>query len=246
MKDIQKILSWTRRAVEKYGMIRRGDRIAVGFSGGKDSAVLLLTLCKMQKFNDFDFDLAALTIDPGFENVSSMNIKGLDISAMSDFCRDIGVEHIVVKTRIAEIVFDRKKAENPCGLCARLRRGALNDEAEKLGYNTLALAHHSDDAAETFMMNLFFQGRIGCFSPVTYYNDNFKLIRPFIYIREKEIASFARHSNLPVAEKLCPADGNTERESIKKLLNDFDIKHRGLHSRISGALERGEIDGWKI
>lgn len=246
MKNIQKILSLARQAIEKYEMIQRGDKIAVGVSGGKDSLVLLKILSELKRFDDFSFELIALTIDLGFQNASSLNIPPVDYSKITKFCKEIGIEHIIAKARIAEIVFDKRKEENPCGLCARLRRGALNNEIEKIGFNTLALGHHLDDVCETFMMNLIFQGRIGCFSPTTYYNDNLKMIRPLVYTRERDVASLARRLELPSLQKFCPADGVTQRSSIKNMINDLESEHRKIYSRILGALERGEIDGWKI
>ncbi len=167
MKDMQVALSHVRRAVENYNMIKPGQRIAVGLSGGKDSIALLYILSGLRRFEDYSFELCALTVDPCFGNVTSQKIAPADFSPLTEFCGKIGVSHTVVKTDIAEIVFDRREEANPCGLCSKLRRGALVNEAERLGCTALALGHHLDDAASTFMLNLLYGGRIGCFSPVT-------------------------------------------------------------------------------
>ena len=241
MKNIQSALSVMRRAVENYGMISRGDRIAVGVSGGKDSVVLLKLLAELRRFDAFSFDLEAISIDPSFEDIGGVRFDRETIGAM---CEELGVRLTVVKTKIARIVFEARGEERPCSLCARLRRGALNDEAEKLGCSTLALGHHMDDAAETFMMNLMIGGKIGCFSPVTEY-ERIRLIRPLIYMREREIEPLRRALSLPVLQKICPVDGGTERERMKKTLISLDREYRGLYDSIIGAMERGEVDGWK-
>ncbi len=241
MKNIQSALSVMRRAVENYGMISRGDRIAVGVSGGKDSVVLLKLLAELRRFDAFSFDLEAISIDPSFEDIGGVRFDRETIGAM---CEELGVRLTVVKTKIARIVFEARGEERPCSLCARLRRGALNDEAEKLGCSTLALGHHMDDAAETFMMNLMIGGKIGCFSPVTEY-ERIRLIRPLIYMREREIEPLRRALSLPVLQKICPVDGGTERERMKKTLISLDCEYRGLYDSIIGAMERGEVDGWK-
>ena len=232
-----------RRAVENYDMIKPGDRIAVGLSGGKDSIALLYILSGLRRFDDFTFELCALTVDPGFGNVASQRIAPADFSPLTEFCERIGVPHTVVKTDIARVVFDERGEDNPCSLCAKLRRGALVNEAERLGCTALALGHHLDDAASTFMLNLLYGGRIGCFSPVTEY-EKLRLIRPLIYVREREIPTFVEHNSLPVLPKVCPEDGETERESMNRLLESLGKEYGPVRERIVGALERGKIDGW--
>lgn len=243
MKDIQVALSAVRRAVENYGMIKPGDRIAVGLSGGKDSVALLFILNGLRRFEDYTFELCALTADPCFGNVTTQKIAPADYSPLTEFCERIGVRHTVVKTDIAEIVFDRRAEDNPCSLCAKLRRGALVNEAERLGCTALALGHHMDDAASTFMLNLLYGGRIGCFSPVTEYKK-LRLIRPMIYVREREIPTFVEYNSLPVLPRVCPEDGETERERMNRLLEELGEDHRSVRERIVCALERGGIDGW--
>ena len=236
-KSIQHILSHVRKAVEEYDMICDGDKIAVGISGGKDSLALLCALANLRIFLKKDFSLVALTIDMGFE--------GSDFSSIAELCSELDVEYKVVPTQIYEIIFNVRKEKNPCSLCARMRRGALHDAAKELGCNKIALGHHFDDVAETFMLNLFFEGRIGAFSPVTYLSrKDLTLIRPLIYTREKEIKSLANKESLPVIKSPCPADGHTERANMKEYLAVFDKEHPGLYNRIVGAIQRGEVDGF--
>ncbi|MBQ7173021.1 MAG: tRNA 2-thiocytidine(32) synthetase TtcA [Clostridia bacterium] len=236
---MKRILSFTRRALDDYGMISPGDKIAVGVSAGKDSLTLLCALAELRRFYPVPFEVCAITIDMGFE--------GTDFSKIAAFCKDLDVPFHLVKTEISKIVFDIRKEKNPCSLCAKLRRGALHSAAKELGCNTVALGHHFDDAVETFVMNLFFEGRVGCFSPVTYLSrKEIKLIRPLLYLPEKDVRYFAAKVDLPVIKSPCPADGNTEREEIKKLLATLDRKYDGLRYRLFGALQRGEVDGFKV
>ena len=238
LREIQRILSTTRRAVEQYRMIEAGDRIAVGVSAGKDSLTLLCALAELRRFLAVPFELYAVTIDMGFK-------EGFDLSGVEALCAQLDVPYRVVKTEIAEIIFEVRKEPNPCSLCARMRRGALHDAAKELGCNKLALGHHYDDVVETFMLNLFFEGRIGCFQPVTYLSrKDLTMIRPLVYTEEKEITRFARRAELPVCKSPCPADKHTERERMKEYLAIFDREHPGLYTRISGAIARGGIDGF--
>ena len=228
-----------RIAVEKYGMIGNGDRVAVGVSGGKDSLVLLMALAAMRNFDDFSYKLTAVTIDNGLSEDDSI------FAPITELCEKLEVEHKVLKTQIAQIVFEERAEPNPCSLCAKLRRGALHNAAEESGCNVLALGHHLDDVAETYMMNILLAGRAGCFSPqMVYENSGVKLIRPFIYLRENVINSYASYVDIPVLPKICPVDGETEREHVKALLREEDRRHRGVYTRILGALERSGVDGW--
>lgn len=239
MKELQKVMGSTRRALDHYGMIESGDKIAVGLSGGKDSSALLFTLAKMRSFYPKSFDVIAIAVDLGFDGFAEQ------ISAMQSFCDSIGVEYRVVKTQISEIVFDRYAENNPCSLCAKMRRGALVGEAAEAGANKIALGHHLGDVVETFMMKLMHEGNIGCFSPVTYYEDRgISVIRPFIYTRECDIRSLVRAAELYRADSPCPMDKNTERENMKTYLREFDREHRGLYDRVLTALENRRIDGW--
>ena len=235
---MKRILSFVRRAVDDYQMIEEGDRIAVGVSAGKDSLTLLHALAELRRFYPKRFELVAITIDMGFPNA--------DFTPVREFCERLDVPYHVFPSEIYKIIFEVRKEKNPCSLCAKMRRGALHNAAKSLGCNRVALGHHFDDAVETFMLNLFYEGRIGCFSPVTYLSRaDLHLIRPMIYLPEKDVRYFAAHTELPVVKSSCPADGNTEREAMKQLLSTLDREHKGLRYRIFGAMQRGEIDGFK-
>ena len=219
-------------------MIRPGDRVAVGVSAGKDSLTLLCAMAELRRFYPIPFELVAVTID--------MKAGESDFSAIRALCESLDVPYHVIPTEISHIIFDIRKEKNPCSLCAKMRRGALHNAAKDLGCNVVALGHHFDDAVETFMLNLFFEGRIGCFSPVSYLSrTDLRLIRPMIYMPEKDVRYFAKKAELPVLASTCPADGNTQREEMKKLLAELDRKHDGLRYRIFGAMQRGEIDGFR-
>ena len=236
---MRRILSYVRRAVDDYGMIEDGDRIAVGVSAGKESLTLLAALAALRRFYPKKFELVAVTVDMGFPNT--------DFSGIRAFCEELDVPYHIVPSEIYKIIFEIRKEKNPCSLCAKMRRGALHNAAKALGCNRVALGHHFDDAVETFMLNLFHEGRIGCFSPVTYLSRiDLTLIRPMIYLPEKDVRYFASHTELPVVKSSCPADGNTEREEMKQLLLSLDRKHKGLRYRIFGAMQRGEIDGFRL
>ena len=239
MKELQRILSFARRAVDDYEMIEKGDRIAVGISGGKDSLTLLTALAELRRFYPIPYTLCGVTVDMGF--------SGSDFSPVAAYCERLGVEYRVVKSDIAEIIFNIRKEKNPCSLCANMRRGALHTAAKEMGCNRVALGHHFDDVVDTFMLNLFFEGRIGCFSPVTYLsNTDLHLIRPLLYAQEKDILYYVRHAKLPIVESLCPENHATERENMKNLLRELEVKYKGLRHRLFGAICRGEIDGFKL
>ena len=238
MEGMKRILSYVRRAVDDYEMIKDGDKIAVGVSAGKDSLTLLLALAELRRFYPNKFQIVAITVDMGFD--------GADFTAIKELCETLDVEYHVVPTQISKIIFDVRKEKNPCSLCAKMRRGALYNYAKELGCRSVALGHHFDDVVETFMLNLFYEGRIGCFQPVTFLsNTGITLIRPMIYMPEKDVRYFASKNTLPVVKSSCPADGNTEREEMKNLLHELERKNKGLRYRIFGAIQRGEIDGFK-
>ncbi len=233
------ILSHTRAAVDDYKMIANGDKIAVGVSGGKDSLMLLKALCELKRFHSADFSIVAITLDMRFANQDG------DYSAIQEMCDEYGVEYIIKRTDLYEIIFNIRKESNPCSLCARMRRGILHEVAKDNGCNKIALGHHLDDAAETFMMNLLIEGRIGCFAPVTYLSRrDITMIRPLVYVREKEVQRVAERLNLPVTESKCPADTKTKREDMKTLLKNLSVDYGDVHEKIVGALQRGEIDRW--
>lgn len=225
-----------RRAIQDYKMIEDGDRIFVGLSGGKDSVLLLSALAAYRKFSPEKFELAAITIDMGF--------KGTPISendALSEYCRTIGVERHIVKTDIAEIVFDARQESNPCSLCAKFRRGALNSEINRLGGGKLALGHNADDVAETVLMSLFYEGRFSCFSPTAYMDQSgVTLIRPFVYLEEYDIISAVKRLDLPVVKNPCPANHVTKREYMKGLIKTICKDIPFAKQRILGAVYHPE------
>ncbi len=238
MDGMKRILSYVRRGVDDYEMIKDGDRVAVGVSAGKDSLTLLYALAELKRFYPKKFDLCAITVDMGFE--------GTDFTPIKELCDKLGVEYHVVNTEISKVIFDIRKEKNPCSLCAKMRRGSLYGYARDIGCTTVALGHHFDDVVETFMLNLFYEGRLGCFQPVTYLsNTGITLIRPMIYMPEKDIRYFVGKNPLPVIKSSCPADGNTEREKMKQLIRSLERENRGLRCRIYGAIQRAELDGFK-
>ena len=245
MKEMQKLLSRVRSCVDRYSMIEDGDRIAVGVSGGKDSLALLCVLSELRKFYPEKYDLCALMLDMGFDASETVGAAPSDTSEIAELCSRLGVEFHVKRTEIARVIFDVRKESNPCSLCARMRRGSLHDLAKEYGVNKLALGHHFDDAAETVMLNLFFEARIGCFSPVTYLSrKDLTMIRPLLLTEERGIKTFVKKASLPVMKSPCPMDKTSERAKMKDMLHAFDREHRGLYTRIVGAVERGGIDGW--
>lgn len=234
---MQKLLGLVRRCVEDYDMISAGDRIGVGVSGGKDSLVLLQLLSGLRQFTDKPFSLEAITIDMGL---------GMDFSGVQKFCDRLDVPYTVVKTEIGPIIFDYRKEKNPCSMCSKMRRGALNQAILDRGITKLALGHHYDDAVETFMMSLIFEGRISCFQPVTYLDrTGVTQIRPMLYIHDRTIEHFAQRMELPVVENRCPADKNTKREEIKQLIFDLSNTYPDLKERIFGAMQRYPLAQWE-
>ena len=233
---MQKLVGLVRRCTEDYTMISPGDKIAVGVSGGKDSVVLLVLLAELKKYNHIPFELEAITIDMGM---------GMDFSEIENLCKKLGVPYTVVKTEIGSIIFDHRKEKNPCSMCAKMRRGALNEALLSRGLNKLALGHHYDDAVETFVMSLIYEGRISCFQPVTDLDrTGIVQIRPMLYIHEKTIDGFASRMELPVIGNRCPVDKHTKREEIKKLVYDLSAVYPDLKERIFGAMQRFPLPEW--
>ncbi len=236
---MRRIVSRVRAAVDDYKMIQPGDKIAVGVSGGKDSLLLLRALCDLKRFYPCDFQLVAITVDMKFNKLPG------DFSGIKKLCDEYDVEYIVKPTDLYEIIFEVRREENPCALCARMRRGILHDAAKEAGCNKIALGHHLDDAAETFIMNLFLESRIGCFAPVTYLSrKDITMIRPLIYVREREAEAAAERNNLPIVESGCPANEKTKREDIKILLQQLCTQYGDVPEKIVGAMQRGGIDRW--
>ena len=239
LERAKRILSCARRAITDYSLIEDGDKIAVGISGGKDSLTLLCALASLREFLPEKFEVEAITID--------MGLPDMDFAPIRDFCDEIGVPYTVIPTEISKIIFDYRHESNPCALCAKMRRGALNRAAAERGCNKVALGHHMDDAVETFMMNLLNEGRIGCFQPKTYLSDTkVTVIRPLVYLKESDVSYFVRGNALPVVETTCPADSHTDRERMKKMLADMEKADKGVRHRIFTAMRKAGIDGWKL
>ena len=236
---MQRMMGYMRRAIQDYGMIEDGDRIAVGVSGGKDSVGLLCGLARMRGFLPVRFEVVGITIDPQFGG------KPGDFDSVAALCKELGVEYSVKPSNISDVVFNIREEKNPCSLCAKLRRGALHDEALRLGCNKLALGHNMDDAVETFMMNLIQGGHIGCFSPVTWLSrKRITVIRPLIYMPEREVRNAVVRSGLPVVESACPVNGKTVREDTKIFIEHLEEEYPGVKQRLFGAMIRGDVDGW--
>ena len=239
-KTLQSVLGYCRRAITDYDMIAPGDRIAVGVSGGKDSLVLLTALCRLRDFLGVDFEVMGITIDPCFDG------KQTDYGPVEDLCKQLGAKYAIRRSDLGEIIFNKRKEKNPCSLCARMRRAMLHDMAREHGCNKIALGHHRDDAVETLMMNLFREGRIGCFRPVTWLSrKDVTVIRPLILMPEQDIANAARRSGLPIVKSKCPVDGATARTGMKRFLRELEKgEHPALRKLLFGALRKSGIDGW--
>ncbi len=234
---MQKLMGLVRRCVDDYDMIRQGDKIAVGVSGGKDSLVLLVLLAGLKQYFDKSYELEAITIDMGL---------GMDYSGIQALCDRLEVPYTIVKTEIAPIIFDYRKEKNPCSMCAKMRRGALNQAILDRGFNKLALGHHYDDAVETFLMSLIFEGRISCFQPVTNLDRTGVIqIRPMLYLHEKTVDNFAKRMELPVLENRCPVDKHTKREEVKALIFSLSQTYPDLKERIFGAMQRYPLPEWE-
>lgn len=235
---MKRIISCVRKAVEDYDMIQEGDRVAVGISGGKDSLILLGALASLSRYYPKKFNVVGLTLDMGYD---------ADYSAIKKYCESFGVEHIVKKTNIKEVIFDYRKEENPCSLCAKMRRGALNDFAIEQGCKRVALGHHNDDVLETFMLSLLYEGRINCFSPVTYLDrTGIYQIRPLIYVKERDIKGVVNRYGVPVLKSACPVDGITKRQEIKDIIRNLDkTVNAGMKKRLFTAISNSEIMGWR-
>lgn len=235
---MQHILGLVRRCIEDYDMIHAGDTIAVGVSGGKDSMLTLAALARLREFYPVPFSIVAITLEMGIPN--------MDFAPVADYCASLGVPYKRVAVPIYQIVFEERREKNPCALCAKMRRGALNTALLEMGLSTIALGHHYDDAAETFLMNLVFEGRIGCFQPVTYLDRmGVTQIRPLLYVRESEARAAAARLALPVVESHCPADGSSRREEVKQLIAELEQRYPNLSKKIFGAVQRYPLFGWE-
>ncbi len=236
---LQQLLSYVRRAIDDYQMIEEGDKIAVGISGGKDSLTLLYALHGLKRFYPKKFEIYAITVDLGFDNLNLEKIKEL--------CHSLNIEYTIIKTDIAKIIFDDRKESNPCALCAKMRKGALNEAIKAAGCNKVAYAHHKDDVVETMLLSLIFEGRFHTFSPVTYLDRmDLTVIRPLMYMSEADVIGFVNKHNVPVVKSPCPADGHTKREYVKNLLKQLNHENPGVKERMFTAIQTGNLKGWPI
>lgn len=234
---LQQLLSHTRKAVDEYQMIQEGDHIAVGISGGKDSLTLLYALHGLKRFYPNHFELSAITVDLGYEQC--------DFTPIKELCREMEIPYRIVKTDIAQIPFEERKEKNPCSLCAKMRKGALNQAVKEIGCNKIAYAHHKDDIIETMILSLFFEGRFYSFSPKTYLDRmDLTVIRPIMFVDEADVIGFKNKYNLPVVKSACPVDGYTKRQYAKDLLADLNRQYPGIKQRMFTAILNGNIPGW--
>lgn len=236
---MQHILGLVRRCVEDYRMIAPNDRLAVGVSGGKDSLLTLVALAQLRRFYPIPFTLEAITLE--------MGMPGMDFSPVAALCETLEVPYQRIQVPVYQIVFEERREKNPCSLCAKLRRGSLNTALTERGIHKIALGHHYDDAIETLLMNLLFEGRIGCFQPVTYLNrTGVTQIRPLLYCREDEIRRTAERLQLPVVHNPCPADGSSRRQEIKELIGQLEKTYPDLKQKLFGSIQRYPLYGWAL
>ncbi|MEG0355950.1 MAG: ATP-binding protein [Lachnospiraceae bacterium] len=235
--NLQRLLSLTRQAVDDYHMIESGDRIALGLSGGKDSLALLYTLHGLMRFYPKKFELVAITVDLG--------LPDFDLTPIKELCEQLLVPYTIIPTDIGKILFEIRQESNPCALCAKMRKGTLNQVAKELGCNKIAYAHHKDDVIETMLLSLLYEGRFHAFSPYTYLDRlDLTVIRPFFYVNEADITRFKNKYQLPVCKNPCPVDGHTKREYVKKLTNSLEADNPGVKDRLFHAILHGELSGW--
>ena len=234
---LQRLLSLTRQALDDYALIDSGDKIAVGISGGKDSLTLLYALHGLKRFYPNEFELSAITVDLGFKN--------FDLSPVRSLCSELSVPFTVVPTDIGKILFETRKESNPCALCAKMRKGALNETAKQMGCNKIAYAHHRDDLIETMLLSLIYEGRFYAFSPKTFLDrTELTVIRPMIYVSEADVIGFKNRFSLPVCKNPCPVDGKTKREYVKQLTKQLNLQAPGVKERLFHAITEGNIEGW--
>ncbi|MDR2547727.1 MAG: tRNA 2-thiocytidine(32) synthetase TtcA [Lachnospiraceae bacterium] len=260
---LQQLLSYVRKAVEDYDMIQSGDRIAIGISGGKDSLTLLHALSELQRFFPQEYSLHAISVDLGFKPSATTESLSKDYDNNNDddanpfgtesgnweqieaLCRELDVPYEIIMTDIADVVFTKRQETNPCSLCAKMRKGALNEAAKKLGINKIAYGHHQNDAVETMLLSLLYEGRIHTFAPVTYLDRmDVTVIRPLIYLEEANVIGFVRKHALPVMKSPCPVDGHTKREYVKELIHDLAGEHPGIYKKMFTAIKHSQIEGW--
>ena len=236
---MQRLEGLMRKAIQEYKMIEPGDRICVGVSGGKDSVALTVGLAHLRRYLNIPFEVVAVSLDPQFGG------KATDYAPLEELFAKLEVPFEIRRSNIGAVVFDVRKEPNPCALCAKMRRGLLHDTAKELGCNKVALGHHLDDAIETFYMNLWGEGRLGCFSPVTYLSrKDLTMIRPMILATESDVRRAVKHESMPVVKSACPADGATRRQEMKEYVADMCRKDRAFRQKMLGAMQGADLDGW--
>lgn len=236
---MQKLIGKVRAAVQAYDMLQEGDRVAVGVSGGKDSLFLLCALAELSKYYPKRFTVTAITADPCFGGQET------DFSPIAELCRRLEIPYTIKRTNLGQVVFEDRQEKNPCALCAKMRRGILHNLCVELGCNVIALGHHADDAVQTFLMNLCYGGRLGCFSPKSFLSrKNLRLIRPLVFCEEREITNAAARMALPVVKSGCPVDGATARKDAELLLAGLERQFPDIKTKILGAMQRGGLDNW--
>ena len=236
---LQQLYRYVRKAMEDYNMIEDNDKIAVGISGGKDSLALLYALAGMRRFYPHSYELVAITVNLGYED--------FDLSPIKRLCGQLGVEYYIVDTEIGKITEEISKKDSPCSICAKMRKGALNDKALELGCNKVAYAHHMDDVIETAFLSMIYEGRFYCFPPVTHLSKTkLTVIRPMIYTPEVNIIGFKNKYQLPIVKNPCPYDGHTRREYVKQLIRNINLDNPGVKNRFFTAIINGKIDGWDL
>ena len=236
---MQRMMGLMRRCIDDYRMIQPDDKIAVGVSGGKDSLTLLTLLAAMREYYPRPYELTAITID--------MGLPGMDFGSVEEYCGRLGVPYRRVVTQIGPVIFEYRKEKNPCSMCAKMRRGALNQALLEQGFKKVALGHHHDDAVETFLMSLLFEGRLSCFQPVTYLDrTGVTQIRPMLYLTEKMVSNFAQEQRLPVVHNVCPSDKHTKRQEVKELIAALSAAYPDLKNRVFGAMQRLPLPEWGV
>ena len=234
---LQRLLSLLRQAIDQYQMIEHGDHIAIGISGGKDSLTLLYGLSQLQKFYPKHFTLSAITVDMGLDTMNLEPVKTL--------CADFNFPYEIISTEIGKILFEARNEANPCSLCAKMRKGALNQKALELGCNKIAYAHHKDDLIETALMSLLYEGRFYAFPPVTHLDrTDLTVIRPLMLVSEADVKGFKNKYQLPVCKNPCPMDGHTHREYVKNLIRTLNTGSPDVRERLFHAVINGNFEDW--
>ncbi|MBQ0051883.1 MAG: tRNA 2-thiocytidine(32) synthetase TtcA [Treponema sp.] len=234
---LQKLYSYSRQCIQQFDLIQDGDRILLGISGGKDSLALLYAMAGLRKFYPKKFEVVALTADLGFGDFDLTDIEAL--------CRKLDVEYHVLKTDIALILKEKIKKGSYCAMCAKLRKGAINNFAREHGCNKIAYAHHQDDMIETMMLSLLYEGQFFSFAPKTFYKDTgITVIRPLVNIPENDMIGFRNKYSLPCVKNPCPHDGITRRQYVKKLIAQITKENPGVKKKMYNAIIKGRIYEW--